>query len=50
MITLVDQVKIYEDKKIEIKFKYQNAFEKALSYIESISHKEFQDKSLLEVV
>ncbi len=50
MITLVDQVKIYENNKIEIKFRYQNAFEKTLSYIESISHKELQNKSLLEVI
>lgn len=50
MITLVDHVQIYEDDKIEIHFKYQNAFKKALSYIETVSHKEEGNASLSEVI
>jgi hypothetical protein len=50
MITLIDQVKIYEENKIEIHFKYQNAFEKMLSYIKSISNEELETTSLSEVI
>lgn len=50
MITLIDQVKIYEENRIEIHFKHQNAFEKALNYIESISYKELENTSLSEVI
>ncbi|GMQ56607.1 hypothetical protein AN1V17_10000 [Vallitalea sediminicola] len=50
MVTLIDQVKIYEENRIEIQFKYQDAFEKTLSYIKSISNKELESTSLSEVV
>jgi hypothetical protein len=50
MITLIDQVKIYEDNRIEIHFKYKNAFEKALSYIKSISNEELENTFLSEVI
>ncbi|MCT4563579.1 MAG: recombinase family protein [Maledivibacter sp.] len=50
MITLIDQIQIYEENRIEIHFKYQSAFEKTLSYIKSISNKELETTSLSEVV
>lgn len=50
MITLIDQIQIYEENRIEIHFKCQSAFEKTLSYIKSIPNKELETTSLSEVV
>lgn len=36
LVTLVDEVVVYEDKKIEIGFKYEGAFNNALAYIEGV--------------